>query len=111
MQKMLGGIKVKLATNLSALVQDKALAVYSRLSPTNALEYDKLKEALLKRFQLTEEGFRTKFRSSRPAVSETAPQFVVRLEDYLTWWINYQISIVLKISSCVNSSCSPLVRT
>ena len=35
------------------------------------LKYDKLKEALLKRFQLTEEGFRTKFRSSRPEVGDS----------------------------------------
>ena len=27
-------------------------------SPSDALVYDKLKDALLKRFQLTEEGFR-----------------------------------------------------
>ncbi len=76
------------ATNLSALVQGKALDVYSRLSPSDALDYDVLKEALLKRFQLTQDGFRQKFRTSRPEVGETAPQFVVRLTDYLSRWMN-----------------------
>ena len=52
------------------------------------MNYDKLKEALLKRFQLTEEGFHLKLRSSKPEVGETAPQFVVRLEDYLTRWMD-----------------------
>jgi len=75
------------ATNLSALLQGKALEVYSRLSSDDALSYDTLKEALLKRFQLTEEGFRSKFRSSKPEVGETAQQFVVRLEDYLMHWM------------------------
>ncbi|MEW8548415.1 MAG: hypothetical protein AB2693_33340, partial [Candidatus Thiodiazotropha sp.] len=83
-----GWAKKNWATNLSALVQGKALDVYSRLSPADALDYDKLKEALLKRFQLTEEGFRLKFRGSKPEVGETPPQFVVRLEEYLRRWMN-----------------------
>ena len=83
-----GWDKSNWATSLSALIQDKAVDVYSRLSPTDSLNYDKLKDALLKRFQLTEEGFRSKFRSSRPEVGETRPQFVVRLDDYLNRWMN-----------------------
>ena len=83
-----GWDKSNWATSLSALIQDKALDVYSRLSPTDSLNYDKLKDALLKRFQLTEEGFRSKFRSSRPEVGETRPQFVVRLDDYLNRWMD-----------------------
>ena len=50
------------ATNLSSCLSGEALEVYSRLSPDDSLDYDKLKEALLQRFQLTEEGFRRKFR-------------------------------------------------
>lgn len=69
-------------------MQGKALDVYSRLSPPDSLNYDKLKDALLKRFQLTEEGFRSKFRSSKPEVGETSSQFVVRLEDYLSSWMD-----------------------
>lgn len=80
-----GWDKSNWATNLSALVQGKALDVYSRLSPTDSHDYDKLKDALLKRFQLTEEGFRSNFRNSKPETGETSPQFVVRLEDYLKW--------------------------
>ena len=55
-------------------------------SPTDSLDHDKYKDASLKRFQLTEEGFRLKFRSSKPELGETLPQFVVRLDDYLTRW-------------------------
>ena len=83
-----GWDKSNWATSLSALIQGKALDVYSRLSPTDSLNYDKLKDALLKRFQLTEEGFRSKFRSSRPEVGETPPQFVVWLDDYLNRWMD-----------------------
>ena len=63
--------KSEWATNLSALLQGKALDVYSRLSVDDAINYDALKTSLLKRFQLTEEGFRGKFRSSKPETGET----------------------------------------
>ena len=73
--------------SLSALLKGQALDVYSRLAPVDALNYDKLKDALLKRFQMTEEGFRLKFRSSKPVQGETASQFAVRSENYLLRWI------------------------
>ena len=75
------------ATNLSALLQGKALEVYSRLSAEDAVVYEKLRDALLKRYQLTEEGFRLKFRNSRQEMGETAGQFVIRLQNYLSGWM------------------------
>ena len=45
--------------------------------------YDKLKEALLKNFDMTERRFRKKFRYSRPEKSETFMQFSSRLNSYL----------------------------
>ena len=44
------------ATGLSALLQGKALDVYTLMPKEYALNYDKLKVALLKRYELTEEG-------------------------------------------------------
>ena len=79
--------KEEWATNLSTLLQGKALDVYSRLSSSEATDYDKLCDALLKRYQLTEEGFRQKFRSSKQEVGETAGQFMVRLSNYLSRWM------------------------
>ena len=79
--------KEEWATNLSSLLQGKALDVYSRLSSEEATDYDKLSDALLKRYQLTEEDFRKKFRSSKQDIGETAGQFVVRLSNYLSRWM------------------------
>lgn len=50
-------------------------------------DYETLKMAILKRYELTEEGFRTKFRAARPESSETPPQFLTRLSNYVTRWI------------------------
>lgn len=50
--------------NLSALLTGTSLEVYSRLSPADALDYEKFKFSLLQRFRLSEEGSHDKFRSS-----------------------------------------------
>ena len=76
------------AIRLSSLLKGKSLETYCRLSQVDSENYDKVKHALLKRFELTQEGFRQKFRSCRPEVGESAPQFAQRLENYLERWID-----------------------
>lgn len=75
------------ATNLSALLTGKALDTYSRLSDTEALDYDTLKGALLKRYDITSEEYRKKLRSARPDSGETASQFIYRMRVYLKKWL------------------------
>ncbi|XP_060073585.1 uncharacterized protein LOC132553365 [Ylistrum balloti] len=75
------------ATNLSALLKGNALDVFSRLPVEKSLNYDTLKEALLKRFEMTEEGFRQRFRTGRPDSGETLTQFSVRLDNYFVRWL------------------------
>ncbi|XP_062575090.1 uncharacterized protein LOC134236976 [Saccostrea cucullata] len=76
------------AINLSALLKGKALEVYSRLPASQALNYRTLKQALLKRFQLTEEGFHSKFRTSKPDQGESPSQFFARIDNYVEKWLN-----------------------
>ena len=76
------------AAYLSALLKGRALEVYDRLSVADANDYEKLKDALLKNFDMTERGFRRKFRNDRPDRSETFIQFGSRLRSYLDKWIN-----------------------
>ena len=71
------------AAYLSALLKARALDVYDRLSVDDAADYEKLKEALLKNFDMTERGFRKKFRYERPEKSETFIQFSSRLSHIL----------------------------
>jgi len=69
-------------------LKGSALEVYSRLSPEDAQDYTKLKEALFQKFELTEEGFRNKFRRGNKANDETYPQYVARMEHFLKRWID-----------------------
>ena len=75
------------ALNLSLCLKGESLRVYSRLASNDSEDYDKLKEALLKRFQFTEEGFRLRFRKEKPKKGETATQFMARIENYLVRWL------------------------
>ena len=75
------------ASKLSALLSRRALEVYSRLSEEAAQDYDRVKLALMKRYDLTEDGYRRKFRASKPQVDESPEQFIVRLDRYLLRWL------------------------
>ena len=75
------------ALNLSALLSGKALQVYTRLPSEDSQDYDKVHEALCKRFNLTEEGFRKKFRNSRPEKDENAQEFILRLQHLFSRWV------------------------
>ena len=76
------------ATGLSALLQGKALDVYALMPKEDALNYDKLKVALLKKYELTEEGFKRKYKKCRPENGETFQQFTTRMKSYFTRWID-----------------------
>ena len=64
-----------MAAYLIALLNGRALDVYDRLSTEDAADYDKLKDALMKHFDMTEREFRKKFRYGRPESSEIFIQF------------------------------------
>ena len=49
--------------------------MYDRLSVAYAADNDKLKDAMLKNFDMTERGFGKKFCNNRPERSETFIQF------------------------------------
>ena len=79
-QLQLNGRRQDGLRNLSALLSGRALEVYWRLSEEAAQDYDRVKLALMKRYDLTEDGYRRKFRASKPEVDESPEQFIVRLD-------------------------------
>ncbi|MCG8096943.1 MAG: DDE-type integrase/transposase/recombinase [Candidatus Thiodiazotropha endolucinida] len=93
------------AAYLSALLKGRALDVYDRLSTEDAADYDKLKDALLKNFDMTERGFRKQFRYSRPEKSETFIQFSSRLRSYLEKWLK-----MAKIEKSFSAICDFMAR-
>ena len=64
------------ATQLSPMLLGRALEVYPRLSRDEAMDYERLKLALLKRYDFTEFGYR-RFRDAKPDGQESPGQFIV----------------------------------
>ena len=60
---------------------------YTRMSYSDANDYDKLKKALLTRYNYTEDGYRKRFREVTPETEEMPDQFVIRLNNYPANWL------------------------
>ena len=74
------------AISISSLLTGKGLQAYAALSDMEAAEYDSLKATLLKCYDLNEEGYRRKFRETKPGTVETASQFVAKLQNFFGRW-------------------------
>ncbi|RUS69939.1 hypothetical protein EGW08_022295 [Elysia chlorotica] len=82
-----GWPKESWCTPLSALLTGRALEAFCRLSETEATDYDRVKEVLQKRYNLTEDGYRQRFRTGSPEEGENPSMFIVRLKTYLERWM------------------------
>ena len=56
------------------------------MAATEVDDYDKLKDAFLCRYNITEEGFRHKFQEAEPDGGETFYQYVHRISRYFGRW-------------------------
>lgn len=74
-------------TLLTLCLRGEALAVVSRLSTTESGEFSSVKKALMKRFRLTAEGFRDKFRGAKPESGESGAQYATRLSSLFDRWV------------------------
>ncbi|KAM7288160.1 uncharacterized protein ISCGN_031849 [Ixodes scapularis] len=83
----MGWPQQKWATTLSLCLTGEALTVVGRLSPEDALDYARVKLALLQRFCYTKEGYRERFRDAKPEEGETRRQFAARLAGYFDRWV------------------------
>ncbi|XP_053393870.1 eukaryotic translation initiation factor 3 subunit A-like [Mercenaria mercenaria] len=73
--------------NLPFLLKGTAREVFDRLPLEDRKDYDKLKAALLRQFELTDDGYKKKFRTERPRDNETFVMFLARISRYLDGWL------------------------
>ena len=74
-------------TPLSALLTGRALEVFCRISESEVIDYDRVKEVLQKRYNLTEDGYRQKFSACTAEDGQNLSMFIVRLKTYLDRWM------------------------
>ena len=73
----------KLASNLVG----KAQMAYASMNAADASSYDKLKEAILRRYDISEETYRQRFRDVKTKKGESNRELVARLDDLATKWL------------------------
>eukprot|EP00731_Ephydatia_muelleri_P014661 Em0008g381a len=73
---------VKLAPQLTG----KAQQAYAAMKTEDAGRYEKLKEAILRRYDISEETYRQRFRESSKKEEESVGELAVRLTDLLQKW-------------------------
>ncbi|XP_062589077.1 uncharacterized protein LOC134250727 [Saccostrea cucullata] len=78
--------KSQWAIRLVPMLAGKALEAYSRLSDADSDNYEIIKTAILKRYELTSEDYREKFRQGKQSNDESFKDFVVRVERCLNHW-------------------------
>jgi hypothetical protein len=97
--------KAEWSVQLSILLSGKALDTYYGLNEEDQKNYDQVKDALMRRFELTEDEFRKQFFSAKADQGESPTQFMVRLERILARWIQSA-----KINKTFVGLCSLLVQ-
>ncbi|XP_071057611.1 uncharacterized protein [Onthophagus taurus] len=72
---------------LTSVLSPAANEVVARLSEEDAKDYDKVRASLLKKYQLTSEVFRAKFRYSKKKFDQTYAEFAYQLKNNFKEWI------------------------
>ena len=80
--------KEDMAIHLSTLLTGGALKTFFALSDAQRKDYTVVKDALLRRYALTEDEFRKRFFVTGVTEGETVQQFMARLEQLFTKWID-----------------------
>ena len=96
--------KDKYAYLLGTLLRGKALKIYCGLAQDIANDYDKLKSALLKAFQVNPNDFRKKFRECEIEPGESYVQMICRMRQYFDKWLELS-----NIGSSYNDVCDFMI--
>ena len=75
------------SNRLIPYLRGTARSLFFSLPEEETANYDQLRAALMKRFNLTAEGYRHRFRAAKKEVGESFTQFVVRLRSYFRKWV------------------------
>jgi len=80
------------ATRLASLLTGKAREAYVRMDLLDSSSYDKLKIAILDRYDLTPESYRRKFRKIRKVGDETFKEWGIRARKYFERWMGSSVN-------------------
>lgn len=79
--------QVEWALHLAPLLTGKARSAYIAMDSNDTMDYAKIKDAVLQKFEISAETYRVRFRSSVPEEGETPRELQVRLKDLYGRWM------------------------
>ena len=100
---------------LQSVVIGKAREIYTQLSLEQSSDYDKVKEVILKAYELVPEAYRQKFRNCRKEHEQTHVEFARTKEQLFDRWCSSkkigsdypklrQLMLVEEFKRCINSN-------
>ncbi|KAL6490140.1 hypothetical protein MHYP_G00004850 [Metynnis hypsauchen] len=78
------------AVRLAPLLTGKARAAYVAMDSAEALDYEKLKDAIMAKFNINRETYRVSFRTTEGKGEESPRELYVRLRDLYHRWVQPQ---------------------
>ncbi|KAL2077928.1 hypothetical protein ACEWY4_025613 [Coilia grayii] len=76
------------ALYLVPLLKGKARAAYVAMNVEDSQDYDRVKQAILRKYEISEETYRQRFRSDTILEGETAKELHARLKDLAEKWLD-----------------------
>lgn len=80
------------AVHLIPLLTGKARSAFVAMSPALSLDYDRVKEVILKKYEISPETYRLRFRSLDTPADESPMELYVRLKDLFSKWVRLETS-------------------
>lgn len=80
------------AIHLIPLLTGKARSAFVAMSPALSLDYDRVKEAILKKYEISSETYRLRFRSLDTPVDESPMELYIRIKDLFSKWVQLETS-------------------
>ncbi|XP_056116336.1 uncharacterized protein LOC130092496 [Rhinichthys klamathensis goyatoka] len=85
------------AIHLIPLLTGKARSAFVAMAPAFTSDYDRVKEAILKKYEINPETYRLRFRSLNTAAEESPTELYIRLKDLFSKWVQLDVSSKTKM--------------
>jgi len=87
MMRVYGMKEERWAFKLTPQLTEKAQQAYAALNAEDAAQYKEVKVAVLRRYDINEEMYRQRFRTTRRKDGEAYVELAIRLQDLLRKWM------------------------
>ncbi len=85
------------AVHLILLLTGKAITLFVAMSPASMMDYVSLKQVVLKKYEISTETYRLRFRALDTSADETPVELFFRIKDLFSKWVRFDASTKMDI--------------